>query len=382
MSFNKLITVLLAASFLLLQGCLLQDLRGKNMLNTTNPSVVVNKLWSTKIGVGTWKSYARLSHARYGSTIYAVDLHGKLKAIDIKTGTIKWRTNLKIHVVSDTGISKDFIMLGSSEGILLVLDRLTGAIKWQAAVTNEIIAAPIYHQGKIFVKTTDSIISAFDAKTGNLLWSHKEPQVEIAMRVGSSLLVKDSKLLAGMPNGKLIALSLADGKLLWQKAIASNLDQGIGNPIIDLDVTPIGYGNNIYIAGMNSNLVALDISSYETKWQKPISTYSGIDVDRSAVVVSDADGIIYSYKRNTGRLIWRQKGLQGRTLTKPSIYKDYILVADTLGYLYVLSHGSGKIIGGTKVHYDGISANIIVSQGKVIVKSNHGYLNAYELKDV
>lgn len=346
-------------------------------LSEIKAEVTIKKNWSADIGSGTWDRYLRLTPAQYGDALYAADKNGVVKAINAKNGKVIWRKNYRLPLSSDIGVSKKHLMLGSSNGDLIVLDRLTGDKLWSAVLSNEIISKPIYYRNKIIVKTVDSKVTSFHAKTGKIAWEHSEKSPELNQRVGSAPIAKSDRVFLGFANGNMLALTTDEGKLSWKKLLTSNKNFELDSLMVDIDVDPKLYSNNLYVAGMNSNLVSIDTTNYSINWQKQISTYSGLDVDRASVVVTDNDGIVYLYRRSGGRLVWRQEALKNRDLTGPVIYKGLIFVADIDGYLHVLSVASGKLVGRVYTHETGIVAAPIVQNDQVVVKTNNGYLKAY-----
>ncbi len=339
--------------------------------------VTFKKEWSTDVGAGTWDRYLRLTPAYYSNTFYTTDKNGKVKAIDATNGRVKWSKNLRVPFVSDVGVSKHYLMLGTANAELIVLDRIKGTILWRAELSNELVSRPIYHRGKIFIKTVDSVITAFDSNTGKIIWRNKEDAPSLTQRVGSAIIARGDRVFVGLANGNLMVFSTYDGQISWKKLLTNNRNYGLENMMVDVDIDPKIYNNNLYVAGINSNVVSIDISSYSINWKKQVSTYSGLDVDRAAVVLTDNDGIVYLYRRTSGRLVWRQEGLKYRGLTSPTIYKGYIFVADEQGYLHVLSESSGRLIGRVYVHKTGVIVPPMVQNGKVCVKANNGDLIAY-----
>lgn len=377
MQFIRVITL---GVLLLLVGCESKKVRQPSPLPKIQQQVNLHKAWSRDVGAGTWDRYLRLAPALYADIIYTADRHGKVKAIDSKSGKVIWQKNYRRLFTSDMGVSSEYLMLGTADARLLLINRTSGNVVWEVELTNEVISMPIYHQGVVVVKTADGVVTAINAQNKQLLWTYQEEMPALVMRTGSAPIVKGNKVFVGFASGRMVALSLRDGTPVWKKLITSNINHVLDDMMVDVDVDPKGYHSEIYVAGVNSNLVSIDSSSYSVSWQKKISTYSGLDVDRASVVVSDNDGVVYSYRRSNGRLLWRQESLRYRGLTAPVIYKGMIFIADGTGYLHVLSHATGKLLGSIKVHVTGMVTAPILHKDKVYVKSNNGYLTAFSIR--
>ena len=87
--------------------------------------------------------------------------HGEIKAIDPRTGDIKWA--FKMHDVTDAGIlttASDVLFAGNREGYFMGLDARDGTVLWRALVSGQISSSPISYgvDGKQYVA-----ISAYHA---------------------------------------------------------------------------------------------------------------------------------------------------------------------------------------------------------------------------
>ncbi|NQY42088.1 MAG: outer membrane protein assembly factor BamB [Legionellales bacterium] len=381
-NFKKIFFIsLLTGIALVLFGCSSKKVRKPTPLVEIQETVKLAYKWNRDIGAGTWDRYLRLTPRLYDGILYCADYNGKLKAIDSQNGKVVWSKNHRHLFSSDIGISSKFIMMGTSKGKLFVFDRKSGEYLWEAELSNEVISKPILAKNKIIVKTVDGVVKAFDAQSGKFVWEYKDEKApQLTMRVGSAPIVKNDKVFVGFASGYVAALSFDTGELLWKKLVTSNMTHILDNLMVDVDIDPKVYHSDLYVAGINSNLMSIDMVSYSVNWQKKVSSYSGLDVDRASVVITDNDGITYLYRRTGGRLVWRQESLKYRGLTSPVIYRGLIFVGDSQGYLHIMSNASGKLLGRVKVHRTGIVAPPIVHNNTVFVKTNNGYITAFDIK--
>ena len=82
-------------------------------------------------------------------------------------------------------------------------------------------SSPLLFQGRIYFTAGQTTV-AMDAKTCKELWRHDWPlQGKILSPVNRGLALKDGRLVRGTSDGFLIALSMADGKLIWKRQITS-----------------------------------------------------------------------------------------------------------------------------------------------------------------
>ena len=378
---KKIINLALLTSIIVFTGCADKSVRQPKPIPVIKQSIDMKKSWHKDVGAYTWDRYLRLTPAFYADTLYVADRKGYLFSIDSKSGKTIYKKKLRKKFTSDIGVGKQYILIGTHDATLVVINRKTGEIIRELELTNEVISAPIVHQGKAIIKSIDGVVTTFDIKTGKKIWEHKEVDVpSLSLRVGSSPIVKNEKVYVGFSNGQLVALALSTGEVAWRKLITDNKNFALDDIIVDIDINPKLYHSDLYIAGMNSNLISLDTNKNSFNWKKKISTFSGLDVDRASVIVIDNDGVIYCYRRSNGRLVWRQESLKFRDLTGPTMYKGKVFFADKHGYLYAISQATGNFLAMTKVHKTGVVSNLIVKNDMVFVKANNGYMTAYFVK--
>jgi len=128
--------------------------------------------------------------ADYAVTTWNADGKQMLVALDSKTGTIRWKTEIGSAYENSMGdgpratpaIAKQRVFAYSGEGILISTDLATGKLLWRKNVPQELSAEPSEYG------------------------------------MSSSPLVLDSSVIvhAGAADAAVVALSIEDGKLLWK----------------------------------------------------------------------------------------------------------------------------------------------------------------------
>jgi alcohol dehydrogenase (cytochrome c) len=82
-------------------------------------------------------------------------------------------------------------------------------------------SSPLLYQGRMYFTSAQTTV-AMDAKTCRELWRNEwQPKGKVLSAVNRGVAMKDGRLVRGTPDGYLIALSMADGKLLWERQITS-----------------------------------------------------------------------------------------------------------------------------------------------------------------
>jgi outer membrane protein assembly factor BamB len=105
-------------------------------------------------------------------------------------------------------------------------------------------------------------------------------------------------------------------------------------------------------------------------------------VDEDAVYSTDDRSHVWAIDRNNGATLWKQDKLQARSVTRPVIFKDYLIVGDYAGYLHVMSKSDGRFLARIQVDEEGILVPPMVHNDHILVLSRDGLLESYTLEDV
>jgi outer membrane protein assembly factor BamB len=375
----------LAAVAALLVGCSLFG--GKD--NSEPPAelgefeerVRLREAWSRSTGSGTDERLVRLQPAVVGDRVYVADRNGSVAALDLESGKSIWHTKTGLHISAATGVGSGLVLAGSSEGQLVALDAQTGEQRWLTDVPSEVLSVPQVYEDIVIVQTVDGSVSALSADNAQRLWIYDRSVPVLTLRGTSTPLLVGGAVIAGFANGKMVALEARTGREIWSAAVAVPRGRTELERIVDLDADAAVRDGVLYAGGYQGRLMAISLRDGRTLWNRDMSTFRKIAVDEEQVTVTDADSEVWAIDRRGGRSLWKQGALRRRNLTGPVAVGDYIGVGDFEGYLHLLSVIDGSIAGRTRVDSDGIQATpIAVSGNRLLVLGAGGKLALYRIK--
>ena len=357
MKFLPVITV-----FLLLIGCGSSPssvLPPVELTPLTN-QIDISRQWKFTAGKGVSDFYLKLKPVFNKDTGYIVDYKGHLQAFTIKSGKQLWDVDLNVPVSGGLTLADGKLFLGTSKGEVVAIDLDSHGLKnqdsknikelWRAQLSSEILSRPAIAHGVIVVKTIDGRVYGLDADNGNQSWVYDRTVPRLTLRGSSSALIVNDIVISTSDNGKVAALSLKNGKLLWESTIAVAKGRNQLERVIDMDIDPVVVDDVIYVAGYQGRIAAVKIGSGQLIWSRDFSSYSGLYVDAYRVYVTDATGQVWALNRHNGSTLWRQDKLLRRQLTGPEAYDKYIVVGDYDGFLHWLNREDGKIVARKQIN--------------------------------
>lgn len=337
------------------------------------------KLWS-KNAVGDYESVGSgLRPVLHEGKIFVADSEGKVTAVDAKTGEIFWKLDLETSIGGGVGAGGDLVFVGSADGEVIALESETGVERWRKQLSSEILAAPSGNGDIVVAQVLDGRIVGLDSQTGDERWQFEVDVPVLTLRGTSAPLVKGNTVVTGFANGKVYAFSAATGDMMWENRVTVPQGRSELERIVDVDGQPILVNDVVYAVSYQGRAGAVSRTGRGI-WYQDVSSTNGLAYGLQQVYVADIDGKVKALRANSGQVLWNNEQLSHRTLNRPSVAGGYVLVADSKGYLHVLSQTDGRFVARTKVDGSGVSAPMVTDGDILYVLDNDGGLTAYKFE--
>jgi len=333
-------------------------------------------LWKTSLKGMNREQRLSLLPVVSDGRVYIADPSGRVQALNAGNGQSLWSTETRLPLSGGPGVGDGLVVAGSSEGELVALDAASGSERWRAQVKSEVLSIPAAASGVVVVHTSDDKIYGFGARDGALLWGYSKPIPSLTLQGSSSPVIEGRQVLCGLASGKLTALDLMDGRLLWEASVAIPGGRSELDRMVDIDGTPLLLSGIAFVATFQGNLAAVDSVSGGVFWRRAFSTTSGLNTDRRRLYASDAQDRVHAINPRDGASAWTQGELAGRRITGPALAGDQLVVGDAGGYLHWLAAEDGRLLARSRLGSSGIAATPVVKDGVVYVLDESGDLFA------
>lgn len=211
-----------------------------------------------------------------GGRVFALTANQSLNAYDLQTGKLAWGVRLAPEVqlrLSSTSLvlHERGLLVGTSDGHLLLLDPKTGQSLWRQAINGGLndrfpsvsasvlalndgiivsnaesvtqrlswesrssewtynvgsVVQPKYDEGSVFLAGSDGAVHKLDARTGQLRWKSSLPVT--SPLVALTILKKQDIAFAATADGLLFAINILDGSVV-QRAPTSSFGPVVGD---------------------------------------------------------------------------------------------------------------------------------------------------------
>lgn len=347
-------------------------------LTEITPTIAVTTVWSRNVGESAGRQYLRLRPAVAGATVYAAERGGDVSAFDLKTGDELWEQSTDTPISGGPGVGDGMVIVGTSDGQVLALKAETGEIAWQQRVSSEVLAAPAIDSGVAVVRTQDGKVVGLAINDGTRLWVYDRAVPALSLRGTSTPVIERETVLAGFDNGLLVALALSDGQLLWESRIAAPSGRSELERLVDIDADPIVDRGIVFAVTFQGRVAALELNGGKIIWRRDMSSYAGLGIAGQDLLITDSQSFVWAIDRDSSASVWRQDKLARRSLTPPTQFGEHVVVGDFDGYVHFLDRDNGRIAARLQVDSDGLSSAPLAVDDLLLIYGRGGTLTALQ----
>ncbi|HAT1572279.1 TPA: outer membrane protein assembly factor BamB [Kluyvera cryocrescens] len=377
-------------SVTLLSGCSLfsgeEDVVKMSPLPTVENQFTPSTAWDVSVGSGIGDFYSNLHPAYADSVVYAADRKGTVKAVNADDGKEVWSVNLaekdgwfsrKPALLSGgLTIADGHVYVGSEKAQVYALDAGTGAIVWQTTAAGEVLSRPTASDGLVLVHTSNGQLQALDQNSGVVKWTVNLDMPALSLRGESAPAVAYGAAIVGGDNGRVSAVLMQQGQLIWQQRISQATGTTEIDRLSDVDTTPVIVNGVVYALAYNGNLTALDLRSGQILWKRELGSVNDFIVDGNRIYIADQNDRILALTTDGGVTLWTQSDLLHRLLTAPALYNGSLVVGDSEGYLHWINPEDGRFVAQQKVDSSGFLTEPVVADGKLLIQAKDGTVYA------
>ncbi|TVO62930.1 outer membrane protein assembly factor BamB [Denitromonas ohlonensis] len=375
----RLFTALAATS--LLVGC--SSLDALNPFSTPAPkmaplpefkaSATLSPVWSAKIGEA---DIYRFEPAVLDSEVIAAGAAGDVARFS--GGQTRWRVRVDGGLTAGVGADADLAVVANGAGEVVALDASSGAERWRAKVNAEVLAAPGVAKDFVVVRSSDNRVFGLDRKDGAIKWTYRRTTPALTLRNPSGMLLENNVAVLGFPGGKLAALDLNNGGLIWELSVALPAGATELERIADVVGDPVLHRQTLCAAAFQGRVSCFDVTNGKTLWSRPVSARGGMSRDVRQVYVTEDTDAVAALDAFSGASMWRQDQLVRRVLTAPLATSAGVVVGDTEGYVHLLSLENGAFIGRTQADSSGVSVAPRALGELVLVQTRAGGIHVFQ----
>lgn len=349
-------------------------------LQEITEEVNLRRIWSVKVGNGQGGQYNELVPAVDGDRIFVASENGEVMAINIADGELLWRVRTRENITGGVGADNGLVMLGTEDAEVIVFDQADGSERWRARVTSEVLSPPQSNGDIVVLQTVDDKLIALDAESGERRWIYEANLPVLTLRGTSTPVFVSGAVVAGFSNGTLVAVNAADGIWRWEERVAVPQGRYDIDRVIDVDGDLLVDNNVVLATSYQGNVMGFDAQTGRIVWGMEASSYHGLAQGFGNLYLCNDRSHLVAIRSNSDNEAWRNEELDLRKVTAPTVFNNYIAVADFEGYVHLLSQIDGRIVGRTEVDGEGVRARLVARSNTLFTYGNSGRLTALAIQ--
>ena len=344
-------------------------------LESFTSEVQLLRIWSAKAGKAGRGLFEPLV---IGDQIYTANREGEVTAFDAGTGMRQWRRQLDVTLTSGVGGADDLLFVSDSDATVHALDASTGESRWQASMSSEVLMPVVYGFDVVAMRSVDGRLVTLEPEDGTERWSLSNTPPALTLNGYSRPLLLDGGVLAGLDDGRLLALNMLSGDVIWESVLSVPSGRSEVERLVDVDADIVIDDEGIYVANYQGRAARLEPARGQIIWSTPLSAGAGIALDDSGLIVVDEDDSIRKLDKETGQQLWINDSMPGRRFSAPAFTpQGDVLVGDVEGFLHVLDADDGRVLGRARPGNNPIVARPLRVDDTVYVQARDGAVTAY-----
>jgi outer membrane protein assembly factor BamB len=375
------LTHLLLATFML-SGCsTIQDWYNKK--EEAGPAKLVEFSQSASFAV-RWHSElgdagsSLLAPALTKDAIYAASGKGMLTRVERSSGRQIWRIDSEVVASGAVGSGEGLVLIGSDKGDVLAYGE-DGKLRWKSRVSSEVLSAPQVSMGIVIVRSGDGRIAGLNASNGKRLWLYERSTPALVVRSHAGVTLQRDVAYAGFAGGKLVALKIKDGALLWEVSVSVPRGSTELERISDITSNPVADDEQVCAIAFQGRVACFEAAQGNQLWNRDISSDKGMMLLRKYLYISDFNGQVMALDKTSGSTLWKNEQLLLRDTAAPVASGNYVVAGDYEGYLHAFNREDGRMASRIKLEGGAIQAAPVALDDGLLVQTHGGVLYSLSL---
>ncbi|NNM80305.1 MAG: outer membrane protein assembly factor BamB [Gallionella sp.] len=303
---------------------------------------------------------------------------GLLTALERANGKQLWQVNTGIVVSGGVGGDGSVWVVGGDKGDVLAYDT-TGKPLWKVKVSSEVLSVPQVADGVVVVRSGDGRIAGLAVADGKRLWSYDRATPALVVRSFASVTIQRGIVYAGFAAGKIVALDIKNGSLIWENAVSQPRGNTELDRISDITSNAVVDDEQTCAIAFQGRVACFDSAQGSPLWNRDISSDKGMMLLRKYLYLTDAKGVVMVLDKTTGSTLWKNEQLMLRDTTAPYSFADFVVVGDFEGYLHAMNREDGHFVARIKLDGSPVAGAPLELDEGLLVQTHDGGLYSLTL---
>lgn len=315
-----------------------------------------------------------VSPAVAGDLVYVGSCSGTYFALDRSTGAPRWTYDTRqdggaAQFHGNPLITADLVVTGSDgqgAGLVYAFDRKTGEVRWKTPVAGQDTDL-VRFGGLAIGGTTPGDLVALDLANGRVVWRFSPSERPWArMHSRSPALAGDRVFFAG-PDGRVRSLEASSGKVLWERDLGCNITTSL-----------LATDAGVYAGGADRHLYRLDPRTgvVDARLELAAPPHDQLVAAGAVLLALVGDAGLAAVRSDLGGIEWQRAAAKEWTTPRPLVAGETVL-AGVPGELTAFRLEDGSPAWNLKL--EGMPRGLGREGPVLYLGTFRGLLSAYEI---
>lgn len=347
--------------------------------NKAKPAQLVNFKATAQLDVRWKKSVGKagvnvLTPAVTSGSVIASNGKNEIQCFDLASGKLRWSFNNGFVISGGIGAGNDEVVVGGDKGDVVAFDELTGKLRWRSKVSSEVLSAPQIADGIVVVRSGDGRIAGLNAQDGKQVWLYERATPALVARNNASVTIRHGIVYAGFAAGKLSAIGLHNGVIVWESSVSQPHGNTELERISDIISLPIVDDSQVCAVAFQGRLGCFDAEQGGALWSRDVSSDKGLTMSRKYLFMTDTGDNVLGLDKLSGSSYWKNDQLALRQVTAPLAMENCLVVADFEGYLHALNRDDGRFMARINTDGSPVHSTPVAAGADFVVQTSGGGL--------
>ena len=202
------------------------------------------------------------------------------------------------------------------------------------------------------------------------MYERSSPALVVRSHAGVTL--RRGVAYAGFAGGKLVAIKISDGSLLWENSVSQPRGNTELERISDITSNPVVSDAQVCAIAFQGRLACYEAGQGNPLWNREIGSDKGLSILRKQLYLSDSTGGVMALDKESGSTVWKNDQLQLRDTSTPCAQDQYVIVGDYQGVLHALSREDGHFAARIKLDGSPIQTPPVEMDSGLLVQTRSG----------
>jgi outer membrane protein assembly factor BamB len=309
-------------------------------------------------------------------------LTGEAAGVDLGSPPMKTRWTYRTSdegraaIEASAAIVGDAVYVADAQGVLHALDLKTGTPRWKYETESSFETTPLVANGRVFVGDMDGVFHAVNAADGKKIWTVEtvgaiHSSANLAGDVGNASGGVEH-VVFGNDGAEIYCLNAADGKEVWKKSAGDRINS-----------TPaIGWGAAL-VSGCDAKLRAIDVKTGDERFAADLGSLSAgspaVLADR--MIIGTDQGRVVCLSPDGSKTLWEYTGVADAAMvySSPAVSGGIAVVGARDRHVHAIDVNTGKGLWTFRTRGD-VESSPAIAAGRVYVGSKDKKLYVLDLK--